>query len=280
MNPKADILYTADLHGSRELYPETLLLARKLEARAIVIGGDLAPHATVGEQAAFFREFMIPLLREYREEPGAADIFYVLGNDDWSANLKALTGSGIQGFHHVHGVVRPLLGGAWIAGLASVGLTPFALKDWERWDDGAAPAGRARLSGVTSRGGAITPCDFDPERRAPTIGDALDDLARTAGEPAGTIFVCHTPPSDTRCDMIGAASHVGSRALRAFTERHQPPLVLSGHIHESARVSGAWRDAIGRTVVVNPGQFGGSRLCGVWFDPADPAATLRHTVHA
>jgi hypothetical protein len=30
--------------------------------------------------------------------------------------------------------------------------------------------------------------------------------------------------------------------------------------------------------VVNPGQFGTSRLCGVWFDPASPDSTLRHTV--
>jgi len=32
-------------------------------------------------------------------------------------------------------------------------------------------------------------------------------------------------------------------------------------------------------VVVNPGQFGTSRLCGVWFEPERPAQTLRHTVY-
>jgi hypothetical protein len=31
-------------------------------------------------------------------------------------------------------------------------------------------------------------------------------------------------------------------------------------------------------VVVNPGQFGTVRLCGVWFDPRRIAETLRHTV--
>ena len=30
---------------------------------------------------------------------------------------------------------------------------------------------------------------------------------------------------------------------------------------------------------LNPGQFGTSRLCGVWFDPSRPHDTLRHTVH-
>src|ERR1051325_815140 len=93
-----------------------------------------------------------------------------------------------------------------------------------------------------------------------------------------SLFVLHSPPRDTRCDMIGATHHVGSRAIRAFVERHEPPLVLSGHIHESPRVSGAYRDAIGHSVVVNPGQFGTQRLCGAWFDPERPAETLRHTV--
>jgi Icc-related predicted phosphoesterase len=92
------------------------------------------------------------------------------------------------------------------------------------------------------------------------------------------VFVFHSPPRDTACDMIRAQAHVGSRASRAFIERHQPPLVLTGHIHESPRVSSAYRDRIGRTTVVNPGQFGTPRLCGVWFDPRRPAETLRHSV--
>ena len=78
--------------------------------------------------------------------------------------------------------------------------------------------------------------------------------------------------------MIHSGQHVGSRAIRRFIEAHQPPLALAGHIHESPRTSASYRDAIGRTQVVNPGQFGTSRLCGVWFDPADPGRTLRHTV--
>ena len=89
----------------------------------------------------------------------------------------------------------------------------------------------------------------------------------------------HSPPRDTRCDVMSGGAHVGSRAIRAFVERHQPPLVLSGHIHESPRASGGWRDTVGRSVVVNPGQFGNPGLCGVWFDPDRPAESLRHTIH-
>jgi Icc-related predicted phosphoesterase len=129
-----------------------------------------------------------------------------------------------------------------------------------------------------SRGGSLTPHRFDPAHRSPTIADALESLASRT-PPRETVFVLHSPPRETRCDMIGARAHVGSRAIRSFVDRHQPPLVLSGHIHESPRVSSSYRDAIGRTVAVNPGQFGSSRLCGVWFDPERVVETLRHTVY-
>jgi Icc-related predicted phosphoesterase len=129
-----------------------------------------------------------------------------------------------------------------------------------------------------SRGQDLAPHRFDPARRSPTIADALGAL-EAATAPAATVFVFHSPPRDTACDLTGSRVHVGSRAMRRFIERHQPPLVLSGHIHESPRISNGYRDAIGRTVVVNPGQFGHSRLCGVWFDPTRPDHTLRHTVY-
>jgi len=66
-------------------------------------------------------------------------------------------------------------------------------------------------------------------------------------------------------------AHVGSRALRAFLERAQPPFSLSGHIHESPNVSGRFHDAIGRTRGLNPGQLaGGNRRDPVLFPPAAP----------
>ena len=135
-----------------------------------------------------------------------------------------------------------------------------------------------RLEGVTSREGGITPTRFDAAHRSPTIAEALDALAGRAA-PGQTVFVLHSPPRGTSCDVIASGMHVGSRAIRAFIERHQPPLVLSGHIHESPRVSSAWRDRIGRTVVVNPGQFGTSRLSGVWFDPARIETSMAHTIY-
>ncbi|NJF24132.1 metallophosphoesterase [Thermococcus sp. Bubb.Bath] len=64
----------------------------------------------------------------------------------------------------------------------------------------------------------------------------------------GDLILSHAPPYGTKADRIHSGIHVGSRALRKFIEEKQPPLVLTGHIHEARSV-----DTIGETLVVNPG---------------------------
>jgi Icc-related predicted phosphoesterase len=273
-------LFTSDLHGQTALYEQVVELAAVRRPRAILIGGDLCPHASgadgIQRQRLFLEGFLVEFARRLREADGGIELLLLMGNDDWAANGDVLE-------RHDGDLWRPIharaarVDGVSVAGLSYVPITPFGIKDWERWDDGGVET-PARLDGFVSHGGRLAPHAFDAGRRSPTIADALGELAALA-PPAETVFVLHSPPRDTRCDMVGARTHVGSRAIRAFVERHQPPLVLSGHIHESPRVSASFRDSIGRTVTVNPGQFGSSRLSGVWFDPARIEATLRHTVY-
>ena len=275
---RADVLYTADLHGSRELYTEAFALARKLSVRSVILGGDLAPHATVVEQKAFFQGFFLPLAREYREEGDSADLFYIMGNDDWSANLRVLLGSGIERFHHIHCAVRPLQGAVWIAGLGSVSLTPFALKDWERWEEGL--EGPVRLDGFRSQeDGSVHPFDFRGREWEEWLGRDLETIGREL-TPERTPFVCafHGPPHGTALDLIHGEVHVGSREVRRFLETRRPLLSLHGHIHESPAVSGRFADRIGPTICVNPGQRMGSTLHAVWFSLDDLEGSLTHTL--
>ena len=78
-----------------------------------------------------------------------------------------------------------------------------------------------------------------------------------------TIFNFHCPPYASNLDDVAEldanlrpinAGHslvpVGSTAVRAAIERHQPPLSLHGHIHEG---KGAAR--IGATLAINPGSM-------------------------
>jgi Icc-related predicted phosphoesterase len=77
--------------------------------------------------------------------------------------------------------------------------------------------------------------------------EALSAAARDAARPV--VLVSHQPPRDTRCDHA-RAGHVGSTAIRDAILRHQPGLVLCGHIHESAG-----SDVLGASRIVNPGPW-------------------------
>ena len=54
-------------------------------------------------------------------------------------------------------------------------------------------------------------------------------------------------------DYVTLGTHVGSKAVRWFIEKEQPPLTLHGHIHESPKMSGSWKDKIGNTICINVG---------------------------
>ena len=64
------------------------------------------------------------------------------------------------------------------------------------------------------------------------------------------VLICHQPPHKTAADKAMKLKHVGSRVLRQWMDAHQPLLVLTGHIHESA----GW-DCYGQTCILNPGSF-------------------------
>ena len=276
----AEWFFTSDLHGSGELYEQVMVLAATRRPRVVILGGDLAPHGTgaagVSHQRVFLEGFLVEFARRLSEAAPGAELLLMMGNDDWGANHDVLERHDGTLWRALHARVVDVDGVA-VAGLSWVPITPFAIKDWERWEDGADES-PARLHGWLSGREGVREFRFDPERRSPTIAEGLELLAakRSARD---MVFVLHSPPRDTVCDVIATRQHVGSRAIRAFVEARQPRLVLSGHIHESPRVSGAWRDALGGTPVVNPGQFGSRQLAGVWFDPARPAETLEHTVY-
>ncbi len=68
------------------------------------------------------------------------------------------------------------------------------------------------------------------------------------------ILITHQPPFDTGMDRITAGLSTGSKTIRAFIEKHQPLLALSGHIHESYATG-----TLGKTVLMNPGSLAEGR---------------------
>lgn len=106
-----------------------------------------------------------------------------------------------------------------------------------------------------------SPWDTDREETEEELEDRLADIIAKADNGKRTIFNFHDPPYDSQLDeapeldeelrpKFGARSTepVGSTAVRDLIEKHQPPLSLHGHIHESRA-----QTTIGETTAVNPG---------------------------
>ncbi len=91
-----------------------------------------------------------------------------------------------------------------------------------------------------------TPSEY-PESR---FAEWLEASWQKARKWRKQVLISHNPPKDTLCDVIGDGVHVGSTAVREFIEENQPEICICGHIHEARAI-----DRIGRTVVINPGNF-------------------------
>ena len=112
-----------------------------------------------------------------------------------------------------------------------------------------------------------TPSEFSEASYAGWLEACWPEAKKLADQ---VLLVSHNPPKGTKCDVIGAGIHVGSEAVRAFIEKHQPSLCLCGHIHE-ARAT----DAIGATRIINPGNFSAGGYIVLTYAQGRLAADLR-----
>jgi Icc-related predicted phosphoesterase len=242
-------VYATDLHGNRDSYDRLF----ELEAEAVVLGGDLLPHTKgtleqrIEAQQTFARDYLAARL-------ASRPCYWIAGNDDWAVALALLDGKGTP----IHGRSVPFLDGFSIAGCAHVPVTPFGMKDQDRFDsEGWTPHSSPQRVLFSTPAGVVHG-SLDQVRARGTIAEDLERLALQS-DPARTLYVTHSPPWGTRLDRLYDGTPVGSRAIRAFIERRRPPLTLHGHVHESPGV-----DRIGPTVCVNPGDsLGGLRAMRV-----------------
>ncbi len=281
--------FVSDLHGRVDRYEKLFAAVRRERPSAVLLGGDLLAHgpSRAKEGAAgwdFVSGFLVPEFRRLRAEQGAAAlrVFLILGNDDPRSWEEAfLAGAADGAWEYVHNA-RAECAGFDVWGYAYVPPTPFRLKDWERYD-------------VSQY---VDPGSVSPEegwRSVPVAesevryGTIADDLARLAGgrDQSRAIWLLHSPPYRTCLDRAALDGrvidhvpldvHVGSVAIRRFIEANQPLVTLHGHIHESARLTGAWSERIGRTCCFTAAHDG-PELALVRFDPADPATATRSLV--
>jgi Icc-related predicted phosphoesterase len=247
--------FVSDLHGKVDRYDKLFEAVVGERPRAVFLGGDLLPHhwsqLTDGD---FIQEVLISGFESLRSTLGdaAPQVFLILGNDDDRASEELIIEGDEAGLwfytHERWGSIdsRPVLGYAYVPP------TPFLLKDWERYD-----VSRFTDPGCVSpeRGQRTVPADPDEIR----FGTIAADLVRLTEDRDLENAVClfHSPPYRTDLDRAALDGqnvdhapldvHVGSIAIQRFIEDRQPLLTLHGHIHESARLTGSWRQKIGRT---------------------------------
>jgi Icc-related predicted phosphoesterase len=272
-------LFASDLHGRIDRYEKLFRAIEKTQPSAVFLGGDLLPSALLLNSSAdtedFVSGFLASQLRTVRKRLGRRSprVFAILGNDDARFEEAACEALAVEGlWSYVHNASLDFEGHR-VYGYGYVPPTPFRLKDWERYD----------VSRYVPHG-----C-ISPEEGARSVDVAAnivkystikEDLDQLTGENSVTnaILLFHTPPHETGLDRAGLDDkkidgvpldlHVGSIAVRRFIESRQPLLTLHGHIHESARLTGTWKDRIGRTHMFTAAHDG-PELALVRFDLDD-----------
>jgi len=113
--------------------------------------------------------------------------------------------------------------------------------------------------------GFANPTPWQSPRELPEgeLEQRIETAVAKLEDPARSVFNLHVPPVGTSLDRAPqlddtlkpvvrggtvVVASVGSTAVRNVIERHQPPLALHGHIHESRGTA-----KVGRTVCINPG---------------------------
>ncbi|MCP4153476.1 MAG: hypothetical protein GY757_37460 [bacterium] len=273
--------FVSDLHGRLDRYEQ--LFKRMVAERpdALFIGGDLLPNPIITQggwkpaHENFIGDYLFKELRQIKEQLGEAypRIFVILGNDDAATEEEAVREGETQGLWDYCHKRRLQWEGFTVYGYACIPPSPFLLKDWEHYDAGQF----VRPGCIAPEDGAFTVPARKEGKETTTIAGDLDRL--TAGSSLEkTIFLFHSPPHRCNLDRAGLEGrrvdgvqidvHVGSVAIRQFIERRRPLVTLHGHIHESTRLTGSWRDKFANTESFNA-STDGSELSLIRFDPND-----------
>ncbi|HXY39135.1 MAG TPA: metallophosphoesterase [Vicinamibacteria bacterium] len=283
-------LFASDLHGRLDRYLTLFEAVDRERPALLLLGGDLLPPGGDGgshlasEGGDFLPDWLAPRLAALRDRLGPAypRVLAILGNDDLRVHLPALSALEERGLlEHVHG--RRIDACCFpVYGYACVPPTPFRLKDWERYD-----VSRFVDPGSVSpeEGSRSVAADEDDVRWGTIAGD-LEALAGDA-DLSRAVFLFHAPPYGTALDRAALDGrsfdhapldpHVGSIAIRRFIEARQPLVTLHGHVHESARLTGAWSQRIGRTVCLSAAHDG-PELALVGFDLEHPEQATRRLI--
>jgi Icc-related predicted phosphoesterase len=254
------LFFTSDLHGREILRAGLLTAVEAARPDIIVLGGDLLPDdsalkpETLGHgQPEYVRTSFRQIVTDLRRLSGCREVLVIFGNHDWGSSVTAMNELVEEGLVTTLEHTRSVgVDGLHFVGYSCTPPTPWFVKDFERLDKpGDRPPfiGGARWDARFSR-----PVQHGAQLLFQDLETIEEQLSVMIVPSAPWVFVVHAPPRDTNLDRAFGAEPYGSQAIREAIEKHQPLLSLHGHIHESPTVTGHWRDTLGATTAVNPGQ--------------------------
>ncbi len=271
--------FVSDLHGKIDRYEKLFHLILTEIPGAVFLGGDLLPHSFA--QKHFVADFLCPNLQNLKAKmlDKFPRIFLILGNDDARIEEPLILELEKQLLiEYIHFRKTNFLEYD-IYGYAFTPPSPFLLKDWEKYD----VSRFVDPGSISPEEGKRTVEVSIHEKKYSTIKDDLDSLTKDE-DLSKSIFLFHGPPYQTNLDRaaldgklidhVPVDTHVGSVAIKRFIEKKQPLITLHGHIHESARISGSWKDKIGRTYCFSAAHDG-NELAIVKFEFSNPETAER-----
>ena len=240
---RPSFVFASDLHGDTERMRDLVKKAIELGCPHIILGGDLF-RAGGGNSIEGQRRFLVEDVQP-AFEVFDGDVHTIFGNNDWGIVSRDF-GRLCPKLEVFEGGSFRLDEGIEVVGCSHVPVTPFPIKDWDRIEATSPVSPMSRIDGYCSWEGELNECVVRDDRTL------MDELTRS-GSLAGKVLVSHGPPYGTSLDLGWGGEHLGSTDLRELILSDSPQAVLSGHIHESPEMSGAWKDKIGKTICVNPG---------------------------
>ena len=282
--------FATDLHGKVERYNKLFSRILSEEPEAVFLGGDLLPSGlfalTSNETVVddFIKDFLVSEFIKLKNTMGSKypRIFLILGNDDSKINEQDfIDGQQLGVWEYIHNK-KTKFEDFNIYGYSYVPPTPFQLKDWEKYD-----VSRFVDPGcVSPEEGWHSVKIPHHELRYSTIEKDLEKLAGDSNLD-NSIFLFHSPPYRTNLDRAGLDGkmvdhvqldvNVGSIAIRRFIESKYPTITLHGHVHESARLTGSWKDQIGDTHLFTAAHDG-PELALVRFNKNHPDESTRELI--
>lgn len=275
-----NIAAISDLHGLRPRFEKATQLLDK-GIKNLLIAGDIAPLGYPEVQQANVRQNFEFLLQGRSN----VEVYAIPGNDDWKIVHKTL-----QEFPELiipTDRAYPLEDGFSIVGYPYVPITPFNVKDYEKWESPEYPELPTNpkeledslinfginLDGLKSDGLELYDFLFDPQDRSNNISKDLIQIAQLS-DPTKTVYMFHCTPY-----LEHEAFSFGSRSITEFIKTNNPWITIHGHSHSAVdRMKGKFIFEIGNTKSVLVGAGNDPNVLNYLLLDVKERLIERHTI--